>query len=97
MAINSTINPTQFDELERTPKKIDIQKLKNGFAILDNLKANVNNCDCDPSNCCQTSTCQSCQKCQGCQTQCTQSQCSVSQCTCQSNQSQCRWVDTDSH
>lgn len=83
---NGNICQTAFEELGRLPKKLSITELQAALKNLDNLKGNVRNCDCDPSNCCQSSTCQSCQTatcqsatCQSCQSTACQS---CQQCNC---------------
>lgn len=74
MAVNSTISKTTFTDTitagTTLVKAVHLNELNNAITTLNNLKSNVNNCDCDvcTSNCCQT--CQS-SKCQSCQDQCT--------------------------
>lgn len=106
MGVNGNITPTSFTAFSNVIKKEDIQSLRVALTNLDNLKGNVQNCNCSPSNCCQSSTCETCQgtcqSCQGCETcqgcQGCQSMCSSaceSQCSsyCQSCQSckQCQY------
>lgn len=74
MAVNGTISKTTFTDTIAAGttliKAVHLNELNNAITTLNNLKRNVNNCDCDvcTSNCCQT--CQS-SKCQSCQDQCT--------------------------
>ena len=84
MAVNGNICQTAFADLGKLPKKLSITQWQVALANLNALKGNVQNCNCAPSNCCQSATCQSCQTatcqsaaCQSCQTQTCQS--------CQSN------------
>lgn len=84
MAVNVNIVPTIFTDItqDKIIKNISIVELSNALNKLDTLKVNVQNCNCSPSNCCQS--CQSCQACQACQTQvnCScQSQCNCN-CSC---------------
>lgn len=68
MATNGNICQTAFNDVSNNGvRKIHIQELRNALNNLDNLKGNVQNCNCAPSNCCQSATCQSCQACQSCQ------------------------------
>lgn len=76
MTINGSIPQTSFTETTSPVKQRTITELRIALQNLDNLKGNVQNCNCDPSNCCQSIKCQSCQSvapCQACQT--CQSQC----------------------
>lgn len=77
MAINGPISNTTFTDIITTGSTIikatHLNELSAAIVTLQNLKANVNNCDCAvcTDNCCQTcqsKTCQSktCQKSGGC-------------------------------
>lgn len=86
MTINGDLCQTAFADLGGLPKQVSITELQAALASLNALKGNVQNCNCDPSNCCQSAGCQSCQTatcqsttCQSCQTTTCQSQC---QCDC---------------
>jgi hypothetical protein len=66
MAVNGTVGLTSFKNVSKEDqvKIIDVNTLKTAILNLDRLKGNVNNCNCSPSNCCQSSTNQKCQTCQ---------------------------------
>lgn len=65
---NGNICQTTFaDTSNSVVRTIHIQQLRNALSNLDNLKNNVQNCNCAPSNCCQSAACQACQACQTCQ------------------------------
>lgn len=74
--VNGNICQTSFGDLGILPRKLSITELQVALANLNNLKGNVQNCNCAPSNCCQSAVCQSCQTatcqsqaCQSCQSQ----------------------------
>jgi hypothetical protein len=78
MAVNGNICQTAFSDTGRYVGRITLTELKAAVQSLYNLKGNVQNCNCSPSNCCQTcqstkcqscqtTGCQSCQSCQYCQ------------------------------
>ena len=101
MAVNGNICQTAFADLSRLPKKRSITELQAALANLNNLKGNVQNCNCNPANCCQSAKCQSCQtatcqtaQCQSCQGQACQS-CQGCQ-TCQKS-SNCNCGGDGSH
>lgn len=93
MAINGNICQTAFTNTGRLPLKRSITELRAALANLNNLKGNVQNCNCSPSNCCQSAKCQNCQTatcqsaaCQSCQSEtcqkCQSCQKSNSNCNC---------------
>lgn len=86
MAKNGVIQSTSFTAPGNKPAKLSITELQSALARLNTAKANVTNCDCAPSNCCQSTLCQSCQEttCQTCQSWKCQSQCggNCTNCNC---------------
>jgi hypothetical protein len=76
MAVNANLCQTTFAEFASPVASAHLVKLRTALDKLNTAKGNVQNCNCSPSNCCQSSTCQSCQtcqtsvcqSCQGCQT-----------------------------
>ena len=81
MAVNGTIQKTTFTDTITTGSTIikaaHLNELSAAITILQNLKTNVNNCDCDvcTSNCCQTCQTSKCQSCQSCETTTCQENC----------------------
>lgn len=65
--MNGNICQSAFSEPGAIVRRATLTELRAALKNLDNLKGNVQNCDCAPSNCCQSATCQSCQGCQTCQ------------------------------
>lgn len=79
---NGPIAPTTWDT-ENKIKQVQFDQLNTAITRLEQLKGNVQNCDCAPSNCCQSQVCQACQlcqSCQGCQTTYCQSNCVCQSC-----------------
>lgn len=78
MAVNSTITNTSFTDTitagSTIIKNIHLNELNEAIDMLNNLKSNINNCDCSV---CTSNCCQSCQT-TTCQSQCTCSDCSSS-------------------
>lgn len=87
MAVNETMEPTGFTAPGTRPASASVSELRDALARLDSARANVNNCDCDPSNCCQSTLCQTCQEevCQACQSWRCQSQCGSNCTNCNCN------------
>lgn len=79
MAVNGSVSTTSFSATNKYVAKLNINELQSALNRLDTLKNNVQNCDCAPSNCCQ-----SCQVCQNatCQSQSCQSQSCQSSANC---------------
>lgn len=80
---NGPITPSTWT-VDSKIKQVQYDELNTAIARLEQLKKNIQNCNCSPSNCCQSKTCQTCQDCQTCQ-ECQTSVCQ-SDCTCQSCQ-----------
>lgn len=79
MAVNGTISKTTFTDTITAGttliKAVHLNEINNAITTLNNLKGNVNNCDCSvcTSNCCQScqkTTCQSQCKCDDCSSSC---------------------------
>lgn len=77
MAVNQTFPPTAFSAPGPVTRETSITELKTALGRLETMRPNVNNCNCAPSNCCQS--CQTCQStaCQTCQ--------SLKDCDCNCN------------
>lgn len=87
MAVNGAINQTAFSGFGRYPKYSQIQELKEALTRLNDYSKNVINCNCAPSNCCQTNCTTSCQSCQtGYYFTCE----AMSECSCEAQCSNCR-------
>ena len=93
MAVNPPLTPPSWSTLGPYWRKDRLEQMQSALNTLATAAPNVNNCDCDPVDCCQIATNQSCEA-PICQVQCSTpnqgNQTTTNQAQCvTTNQAQC--------